>query len=96
MRDSRKVRKDCDISLGVNIGINTPPTRGGSSVRLEHLDRIREIYARLLYFREKEVKSGGGALEILSCVKKNCKKLLNSKRDFLRRKFGWDPIYKLM
>lgn len=93
VRDSRKVRKDCDISLGVNIGINTPSKFGGSSVRREHLDRNREIYAGLLYFREEKDKSSGGALEILSCRKKRCKKLPNSKRNFIRRKIGWDVEY---
>jgi len=94
IRDHRKVRTDCDISTAVNVGVNTPSLVGGTSVRGEHLDRPLELYAGLLYFRENDDDSTGGALEILTCVKKpNCKKLSNSKRNLIKKNIGWEVQY---
>jgi len=94
IRDIRKVRKDRDISTAVNVGVNTPALVSGTSVRGEHLDRPREVYAGLLYFREIGDDSTGGALEILTCVRKpNCKKISNSKQKLMLEKVGWGIQY---
>lgn len=54
---------DCDISLDCQIGINTPATYR-SSVRRVHSDAPEELYAMLLYLRDEDDDTEGGALEV--------------------------------
>ena len=52
------------LSLKASIGINTPVTDHPSRARGVHTDRMHELFAGLLYLRNSEDRSTGGAFEI--------------------------------
>jgi hypothetical protein len=56
-------RKDCDIAMDCQVGINTPLSELGR-VLGPHLDNPVELYAGLLYFKDPNDASSGGDLVV--------------------------------
>ena len=52
-----------DLSLDCQVGINTP-SKNKSSVLTAHIDSPEELYAGLLYFKQKDDLASGGDLEL--------------------------------
>jgi hypothetical protein len=56
--------EQCEVALDCQVGINSPVTQKGSSVRAAHLDDPVELYAGLFYLRHQDDAGTGGDLEI--------------------------------
>jgi len=66
--------RDADVKLECQVGINSPSSRGGTSVRGPHVDRRGELFAGLLYLKHPRDNSRGGDLRVFRC-KGECKQL---------------------
>ena len=66
--------RNADVKLECQVGINSPSSRGGTSVRGPHVDRRGELFAGLLYLKHPNDHSRGGDLRTFRC-KGECKQL---------------------
>uniref|UniRef100_A0A7S0RC11 Prolyl 4-hydroxylase alpha subunit Fe(2+) 2OG dioxygenase domain-containing protein n=1 Tax=Pyramimonas obovata TaxID=1411642 RepID=A0A7S0RC11_9CHLO len=72
---------DADLRVDCQIAMNSPVTRPSKfSVRGPHHDMKIEVWAGLLYMREKKDKSTGGALNVYSCKSGKCQELSQAEK----------------
>ena len=92
---SRK-KNPAPVTLDAQIGVNTPVIKGQSRVRGLHVDNAHELYAGLLYFRDKNDPAKGGNLEVFECLlgAGACEEYSEAERLKHRKKIGWDVQFK--
>ena len=92
---SRK-KNPAPVTLDAQIGVNTPVIKGQSRVRGLHVDNAHELYAGLLYFRDKNDPAKGGNLEVFECLlgAGACEEYSEAERWKHRKKIGWDVQFK--
>ncbi|CAL6288488.1 unnamed protein product [Bathycoccus prasinos] len=92
---SRK-KNPATVTLDAQIGVNTPVIKGQSRVRGLHVDNAHELYAGLLYFRDKNDPAKGGNLEVFECLlgAGACEEYSEAERWKHRKKIGWDVQFK--
>jgi len=92
---SRK-KNPAPVTLDAQIGVNTPVIKGQSRVRGLHVDNAHELYAGLMYFRDKNDPAKGGNLEVFECLlgAGACEEYSEAERWKHRKKIGWDVQFK--